>query len=333
MKKVLTILGILILVAGCGFGIWGTLKFRKDYNAQLQQNNSLVSQNAQVQAQIDAIGAMGVAYQVKTPKLSGEEIKAEDLKEVSVPVSINGDATITNIEDLVGKHYRVDTTTGTILTKDLLMAEDQAIAPKFPREISFPSLPVKLEVGDYVDVKFLIANGEEYVVLPHIEVEAIAGTILSFEVTEEENQLINSLIMDISQYPQACMTYVDLYLEPGNAQSTAFYPVQADMEQFIIFNPNIEDKTRCINTTMRAHIDKQLILYSSGNNNSTASNFISGMQQQLSAQLQMRNEYLQAKSQAEKDAALMADKEPVVEAPTATTPEEPEATVDLEAIE
>lgn len=330
MKKVLTILLVVLLVAGCGAGVYGTLKFRKDYNTQVQQNTALVSQNAQVQAQIAAIGAMGVAYEVTSPKLSGDVIQESDLKEVSVPVSVYGDSTIENKEDLIGKHYRVDTTTGTILTKDLLMAEDEVIPAKFPREISFTSLPVKLEVGDYVDVKFLIANGEEYVVLPHKEVQAISNTTLSFNVTEEEVQLINSAIMDISIYPTACLIMVDLYLEPGNAESVAYYPVQADMENHIMLNPNIVDKSRCINKNVRAHIDQQLILYSSGANNGNASSFISGMQQQLSAQLTMRADYLQQKEQAERDQAYLEETQPEAAAPEATVEETVE--IDLEAI-
>lgn len=331
MKKILVILLMVILVAGCGFGVWGTLKFRKDYNTQLQQNQTLVQQNAQVQAQIDAIGAMGVAYQVNAPKASGEEIKEADLKEIYVPMSINGDSTIATKEELVGRHYKVDVTTGTIITKDLLMPEGETTLVKFPRELQFKSLPVQLEVGDYVDVKFLIANGEEYVILPHKEVQAISGTTLSFNVSEEENQLINSAIMDVAQYSAACMMYCDMYLEPGNGESAAFYPVQESMQEFIMFNPNITDYSRCINVTMRQHIDQCLIMFSNGANQGNASSFISGMEQQLSAQLSMRSEYLQQKEQAERDKAFLEGAEPEQTTPSVEEPA-PEETIDLEAI-
>lgn len=331
MKKVLAIFGVLILIAGCGVGGYFAFKYYKDYNTQLQQNASLTAQNAQVQAQIDAIGAMGVAYEVVAPKKSGDLIQEADLKEVSVPTSIYGDASITTKEDLIGKHYRIDVTTGTLLTKDMLMAEDQTVSPKFSREFDVASIPVKLEPGDFIDIKFMIANGEEYVIIPHIEVQAISGSTISINITEEESQLITSAVMDIAHYPSACLMYIDMYLEPGNADSIAFYPVQADMEQFILFNPNITDTTRCINTTMRAHIDQCLTLYSNSNNQENASKFIEGMKAQLESRMKMREEYIKAKEEAIANGELVEEpqQETVADAVVDAVVED----VDTEAIE
>ena len=288
MKKVLIILLFLIVLGAGGFG---TFHFYKQNGNQISLNATLTQKNAQVQSQLDAIGAMTVCYQVPYKVYSGKTIDVNTLKQVSVPASTLGEASITDIADLQGMAYRVDVQPGTILSKDMLMEQDKEIM-KFPREIDFLSVPVTLKVGDYIDIRIILPNAEEYVVFNRKKIERLYNTTVTIYVTEEENVLLNAAIADYAQYNQYTLIYMMKYLEPGNANSAAFFPVQHDVENFVRFNKNITDPTRCINETLRDHIDEVLLLYSSSQNSQMASAFISGMRTQLSSQLAMQSDWV-----------------------------------------
>lgn len=289
MKKVLTII-LFVLILGLGAG--GTIYFYIQNKNQITANEQLAQQNAQVQAQLNAIGAMVNVYEVNKKVYSGNEILEGDLIEVSVPASTLADSSVTDKSLLVGKHYRVDIQQGTILSLDMLMDEDtDGTVAKFPYELTLTSLPVSTVVGDYVDLRLLLANGEELIVLNHMQIKRIYNTTITFNVSEEENALLISMFHDLSTYSNGCIAYVTKYLEPGNNDTISFYPVQRDMENYIRFNPNIEDATRCINETFRDHIDEVLLIYTDSKNTSVASSFISQMKTQLSGQLSAQNSW------------------------------------------
>lgn len=288
MKKVLIILLFIIVL---GAGGYGTFHFYTQNQNQLELNATLAQRNSQVQAQLDAIGAMTNCYTVPHNVYSGKVIDTSTLKVVSVPVSTLGESSITDIADLQGKAYRVDVKPGTILSKDMLMDQDTDIM-KFPREIDFISVPVTLKAGDYIDIRILLPNGEEYVVFNRKRVERLYNTTITIFVTEEENVILNAAIADYAQYSQYTLIYMLKYLEPGNSNSTAFFPVQHDVANFVRFNKNITDPTRCINETLRDHIDEVLLLYTSSNNQAMSSSFISGIRTQLSSQLSMQSDWI-----------------------------------------
>lgn len=282
MKKVIiTILFVLVLGAGIG----GTAYFYVQNKNQITANEQLAQQNAQVQAQLNAIGQMVEVYEVNKKVYSGNEILDGDLSAVSVPASTLADSSVTDKSQLVGRHYRVNVQPGTILSLDMLMDEDNDTNVKFPYELTASSVPVSTSVGDYIDIRMVLANGEEMIVLNHKKVERLYNTTITINVSEEENAILISMFNDLGVYSDGCLAYITKYIEPGNNDTVAFYPVQHDMENFVRFNPNIEDTTRCINETLRDHVDEVLLLYTNSANQATSSGFLNIMKQQLTGQL------------------------------------------------
>lgn len=282
MKKVIIAILVVLLV---GAGVAGTIYFYIQNKNQISANEQLAAQNASVQAQLNAIGAMVEVYEVNKNVYSGGEILQSDLIAVSIPASTLADSSVTDINLLLGRHYRVNIKPGTILSLDMLMDEDEDTSIKYPYELTLQSIPVSTVPGDYVDLRMIIPNGEEYVVLNHKRVERLYNTTLTINVSEEEIALINAMLHDLGTYQNGCIAYVTKFLEPGNMNTIAFYPVQADMENLIRFNPNIEDVTRCINSTLRAHIDEVFLVYTDSANQNVANNYISNIRTQLSGQL------------------------------------------------
>lgn len=290
MKKVLIIIAFIIVI---GAGVGGTLYFYKQNQNQIEQNAQLVQQNAQVQSQLNAIGAMTTAYEVVTKCYSGNQIKETDLIQVSVPVSTTNTYSITDKAMLVGKYYRIDVNPGTILSADMLMAEPEDVHYKFTRELTVTSLPVTTVKGDYVDIRMILPNGEELVVFAHKRIEDLYECTMTFYMSEEENLILNSALQEYGNYSSYVLLYVTKYLEPGNDTDTiAFYPVQHEMENMVKFNPNIVDKTRCINESMRDHIDKVLLIYTDDDNAAVSSTFISSLSSQFASQLAMHQNWV-----------------------------------------
>lgn len=324
----------ILFVAVIGAGSFGTYHFYKENKANISAYDAERMQKENLQAQLNQIGTMTTTYAVATDLLSGDEIKDTDIIEVHIPTSAvasNGYDTSVNPDaraSLIGRKVRCKISANTILTPDMLMTEteEETGLLQYPVELTFNSLPVTLEVGDYVDLRLLLANGEEYVVFDHKIVQAIYNNTVTFYITEEENAIINSLYSDLGVYSQCCVAYLFKYLEPGNKQTLSFYPVVTEMEEFLMYNPNITDITRCVNTNLRDHINEQLLMLSNSANSGTSSAVLSSVSSAMSGQSSMRQQWLQNKEQEE------STSETVTDGTTEGTVEDT-STVDLEAIE
>lgn len=296
-KILLTILFIAIIGTG-GYFIYKYYGEAKDYKTQLE---SVQAQLSTAQAQINEIGAMDTVYQTAVNVKSGDVITETDLVPVSVPESTISEQMRIVPEDVIGKKFRLNMNAGATMTTDLLMTDEEAEAgtiQKYPRELTFDALPVTLEVGDYVDIRFFVANGEEYVVLDHAIVRGISSNTVTFWITEEENILINSMYTDLGAYQGTCTAYLYKYLEPGNSETIPFYPVASDLAQFIRFNPNVSDITRLENVTARKHLDETFTILSNNNNSGMAQSIMSVFSTQISMQNAARVQYETDKEEA-----------------------------------
>lgn len=291
MKKVLIILLFIIITAAGGFG---TFYFWRQNSNRIMENQTLQAQNSSIQAQINSIGQLTTVYEVNARVYSGNPILETQLVPVSVPVSTVAESSITDMSQLIGKFYKVDINPGTILSKDMLMQEFDGSAEKYTKELTFTSLPVSTYVGDYIDLRILLPNSEEYVVVAHKQIQRLYDNTITILVSEEENAIINSAIQDLYNYNQYCAIYLMKYIEPGkDADTVAFYPVQHEQENFIKFNPNIKDTTRCINSDLRDHIDEVLLVFTDSQNQSVSESYIAGITQQHQAQLAAHQSWIE----------------------------------------
>lgn len=308
MKKVLLILLFIITLGG---GVFGTLYFYNQNKNQIASNQQLMQQNTMVQAQLDAIGAMTSVYQVNGTKYSGNKIMDSDLVEVSVPQSTISTASITNRDQLIGKAYKVDVQPGTILSWDMLMEEDELSGKKkFWKTITLTSVPVGTLPGDYIDLRIIIPSGEEYPIISKLYVQAISETSLTVQFSEEENACFNAALQDMGNYEGMCLIYCTKYIEPGNDNTISFYPVQYEMENYVRYNPNIEDETRCINTELRNHIDEIFLTFTNSRNQNAAKSFIAALSAQYDSQLEAHERWIEEHTD-EESGALIVEGDPL----------------------
>lgn len=331
-KKILL---AILFIAVAGAGASGTYHFYNENKTTTTSLEQVKIERDNYLTQVNQIGTMTTTYAIAGDILSGSEITESDLIEVHIPqkaIASNGYDLSVNPDvkaSLVGRKMRCSVAANTIITPDMLMTEEEEVAGlmHYPIELTFDSLPVTLKEGDTIDLRFLLANGEEYVVLDHKIVKAVFNNTIQLHVSEEENAIINSLYSDLGVYSNCTKAYLFKYLEPGNKQTLSFYPVVTEMEDFLLFNPNITDITRCVNTTLRDHINEQLLILSDSANSGTSSAALSVFSTALSGQNSMRQNWLQEQEQAAEEGAVTSTEGAPAEG------EVPQEEVDLEAIE
>lgn len=252
VKKILIVLSYVVII---GAGIFGTLFFKNKNDNQVAANTQLNSQMTQVQMQLDSIGSLATVYEVISPIEDTHVFEEGDLKEVSIPMSALGDASITDKTQIIGQKSMIDIKTGTIITKDMLMKPDDEKF-KYWKEITLPYLPIRLNAGEYIDIYASLVNGEFIPILTHKEVQYINDLTVTLKLSMEEMYCWDAAMRDYALFSDyGYSIFPTRYIYPGVDTTVAFYPVQEDTENMVKFDVNVNDYTRCVNTTLRQHID------------------------------------------------------------------------------
>ena len=208
---------------------------------------------------------------------------------------------------IIGKHYKVSYKPGTILTTDLLMDEGTTTEPEYNRVLQFESLPLDLAKGDFVDVRIMIPNGEEYIVFSHKEVMEIYTSVNSIVLgfTEDDEQIWNSVLAELGVYGNLLTVRVTKYLNPGlHTDKIAYWPVSSATVDALQHNPNIYDITRLVNVELRSHIDYILGIAQHESNESYAEGIANMFKGEFEATNTVRAEIEEAKKKAEEEGTL-----------------------------
>lgn len=297
--KALKIIGVVLLILVAGLLGFFTFKYKKDADALSVQNQGLQSQivNIQTQHQQTVIEKKTV-YKFGASIPTGAEITEEHIIPVEIAAATYTDAYVTDLSKLPAYAAR-PCYEGSIVETNDLAYDEYVVDKKFTRELSFTSLPLGLQVGDFIDIRFALPNGETYNVMTHIKCEYIQDSTISIKVSEEEWVLLDSVLHDASTWKQYTLVYLVRYLDPGADTSVAFYPINNELATFVKFNPNIKDTTRLINPSLRKHVDEVLTLYTTTQNSSVASAYISELKTHFNAQLSMHNSMMADKTDEE----------------------------------
>lgn len=163
-------------------------------------------------------------------------------------------------EDL-GKVATVPISTGMPVFKDMMsveLAEDL-----HERECSFIWLNTNLQENDFVDVRIMFPNGEDYIVASKKAVHnlRIAVNDVFLWLTEEETQLLSSAIVDANMHN--ARIYVTKYIKPEVQEaSTPTYTPSSEVIRVITQDPNIVEKsTIALSVTARKAMDQRLQLF------------------------------------------------------------------------
>ena len=147
---------------------------------------------------------------------------------------------------------KVDMRKNTIVTSELVTKSDNNTSQDDVRkqEYNMLVLPADLATGDYIDVRVLFPNGQDYVVVSKKEVEIpnVNGTdsedTIWINLSEDETLHMSCAIIDAFQI-DGTKLYVSKYTEAGMQKAaTANYPIRRETYLVLNSDPNILDKAK-----------------------------------------------------------------------------------------
>ena len=196
---------------------------------------------------------------------------------------------------------KVDLTANTVITSSLVVRSDEAQSNDVrQQEYNMLVLPTDLVTEDYVDVRIMLPNGQDFIIvskkqvtIPEIEGEPMSDTVI-MNLTEDEILSMSSAIVEAYRIDGSKL-YVTKYTEPGiQTAATPTYPVNADVYNEIRTNPNIVNTAKealnaRYNTSMRNdYINSQLQQHGNDDNVKTK------MDESIQTTQENRKEYLES---------------------------------------
>ena len=141
---------------------------------------------------------------------------------------------------------KVDMKKNTLITKELLSKADSVVKNDMRKqEYNVVVLPLDLDTGDYIDIRLMLPNGQDFIVVSKKEVEVpYVGDVPSADtiwvnLSEDEILHMSSAIVDASKILGAKL-YATKYTEPGMQEAAIpTYVVSAENSQLLQRDPNI----------------------------------------------------------------------------------------------
>lgn len=244
-------------------------------------------------------------YVVSKDISSGGEVSTSNLKQVTassdvIPNNALNAASIT--ENTVAK---IDLKAGTIITTDMVNEDGRETTSDIrTQEYNMIDLPTQIQNGDYIDIRLMLPNGTDYIVVSKkkVDIPTIAGVesadTIKINVSEEEILLMSNAIVE-AYWATGSRLYAAPYVEPGmQEQATPTYMPSDRVVELMNLDPNIVTAaknalfTRYNSTAavVRGNIVNQLNTYAEDGQ----SNVEEGVQAQITKAKQERQAYLEA---------------------------------------
>ncbi len=234
-------------------------------------------------------------YRLKTAVKSGEEIDSSMVTSVLVNTEAVPNTAIPSKTKTTkdgkdtwidkgfgydGYKSKIDLEAGTIICDNMLYEEELGDSERI-QEYNMLQLPVQLDAGEYVDIRFLLSNGQDYIVVSHKEVMDITEGTIWLQLSEEEILLMSNAIVEAYISP-ASNLYVTKYVEPGTqGAATITYIPSNEVINLINQDANIVESARnaLVNkynngTAIRDYIHNEIIKYSENSLDNIETNMI-----------------------------------------------------------
>ena len=199
---------------------------------------------------------------------------------------------------------KVNMNANTVITPDLVVQSDEVVTDDVRREqYNCIVLPMDLMTDDYIDIRLMLPNGQNFIVISKTCVEVptnadgtyISDTII-LNLREDEILALSSAIVEAYGI-QGARLYANKYTDPGlqNAAVPTYTP-NYDVTQQINSNPNIvalaqeELNARYSQTELRNNFLQSMI----NNEGAYDSNVNAGMDDDSSTMEQTRKQYLES---------------------------------------
>ena len=204
-------------------------------------------------------GALTYAYRLKNDVSAAHDITVADVEEVIVTekaVPAGAFASKVKTKDSKGKETwtskafpsgykaKVDLKAGTILSSTLVYEGEDITSDVRYVEYNMLTLSTTIAIGEFIDIRLTLPNGQDLIVVSKKEVKSIIGDTIGLELSEGEILMMESAIVE-AYIMTASKLYATQYIEPGiqEASTNTYVPTQA-VQALIAANSNIVETAR-----------------------------------------------------------------------------------------
>lgn len=192
------------------------------------------------------VEAKSSVYVLNKDVKSGDEIDLSAFKQVEIETAAIP-ANAIGVSTLGNKNIcKIDLKAGTLVTADMLYIDTTPTQNDTRKEeYNMISLPLDLETGDYIDIRFYLPNGQNFIVLSKKVVTVpVLGSSLSedtiqMNLNEDEILTLSCAIVEAWKI-KGSKLYANRYTEPGIQEAaTPTYTMNADTVALIRDDPNV----------------------------------------------------------------------------------------------
>lgn len=186
---------------------------------------------------------------------SGEEVTMDLLIQETVQTSMDTSNVLT-INDFTqyddeGNEFileyisKLDIPAGTIITKDMVSeTDDQLTSDQRIQEYNMIVLPSQLRNGQFIDIRFKLANGNDYIVLSKKKVIQCTSDTIWIKLAEDEILTLGNAIVEAYQSPGSKL-YATTYIEAGLQDAAVqTYVVGTNVYSLIQNDPNVVEQAK-----------------------------------------------------------------------------------------
>lgn len=178
---------------------------------------------------------------------AGEELTADMFQALRVQSSENLSAAQSPTkEDLLGKRLKISLAKGAALSTDILYEGAEIADDERRVELRELELPQNLRENEFVDIRIVFPDGEDYLVIGHKRVYHMIRddeggvSALQMRFLEEELLRYQAACVDTKTY-QDTRLYAVRYTGEFQPAAQVYYPVNRAVFRLLQWNPNIVD--------------------------------------------------------------------------------------------
>lgn len=237
-------------------------------------------------------------YILRLKTVYNSQTNKQELKREKEYIQLNGSALIA----------KLNMQQNTILTLEMIAKSDEALTDDLRRqEYNCIVLPVDLGTGDYVDIRLMLPNGQDYIVVSKKQIEMASASMddgsalwtssdtVWMNLQEDEILTMSCAIVDAYKITGAKL-YATVYTDPGMQEGAKeTYLINAETAALIKTDPNVlaeaksELENRYNGANRNMYIDMEILKEDDPN-----SNFQGNMEQSITNTKEERLEYLES---------------------------------------
>lgn len=185
------------------------------------------------------------AYVLQTDIESGTDITISDVKQARISSQMLPSDAIGPMDLTDTTIAKISLSAGTVLTSSIIEdSGEQTTNDIRMQEYNMLVLPTQLETDDYIDIRWMLPNGQDFVVISKKRVIDCNEDTVWLKVSEDEMLTMSSVIVEAYTVTGSKL-YAIKYVEPGMQETAvATYVPNNDVITLINSDPNIVSSAR-----------------------------------------------------------------------------------------